>query len=207
MKRILLTAIIASTFVACNQTEKKEEGTKEVVDQTLKTAYIDTEKLMKEYQESIDFENKYDQMSKRMQEELERDMKKFQNDVAYFQKNAQSKGMDWAMKQQKSLEQRERNLAEKQQNFMKKIQEEGAVERDSLVTKMKKFIADYGKEKGFDYVFGTGDAATVLYAKDNYNITDEIIRLMNDAYTKNTKTETKTEDKKDDKKEETTSKK
>lgn len=196
MKKVFLLVAVAAAFVACNnsnESETKATVTKEE-STAFKSAYIDTEKLMKEYQESIDFEAKYEAMSNRMKNELESDMKKFQNDVADLQKNAQSKGMEWAQNRQAELERRQRTLAEKEQNYMKKFQEEGSVERDSMVSKMKRFIKDYGKEKGFDYVFGTGDAATVLYAKEGFDITEEVVKLMNDAYAKDkggAKTETK----------------
>ena len=196
MKKVFLLVAVAAAFVACNnsnESETKATVTKEE-STAFKSAYIDTEKLMKEYQESIDFEAKYESMSNRMKNELESDMKKFQNDVADLQKNAQSKGMEWAQSRQAELERRQRTLAEKEQNYMKKFQEEGSVERDSMVSKMKRFIKDYGKEKGLDYVFGTGDAATVLYAKEGFDITEEVVKLMNDAYAKDkggAKTETK----------------
>ena len=198
MRKVFLLAVVAASFVACNNTDTTDTNTTTKKEESVgfKSAYIDTEKLMKEYQESKDFEAKYESMSNRMKNELESDMKKFQNDVVDLQKNAQSKGMEWAQKRQVELEKRQRTLAEKEQNYMKKFQEEGSVERDSLVSKMKRFIKDYGKEKGFDYVFGTGDASTVLYAKDGYDITEEILKLMNDAYTKKdavVKEETKTE--------------
>lgn len=186
MKKVFLLVAVAAAMVACNnsnETETKATVTKEE-STAFKSAYIDTEKLMKEYQESIDFEAKYEAMSNRMKNELESDMKKFQRDVEDLQKNAQSKGMEWAQNRQAELERRQRTLAEKEQNYMKKFQEEGSVERDSMVSKMKRFIKDYGKEKGFDYVFGTGDAATVLYAKDGLDITEEIVKKMNDAYAK-----------------------
>jgi outer membrane protein len=47
---------------------------------------------------------------------------------------------------------------------------------------MKDFIKDYGKKNGYDYIYGTGDAATVLYAKENYDITEEILKLLNDDF-------------------------
>ena len=196
MKKVFLLVAVAAAFVACNnsnESETKATVTKEE-STAFKSAYIDTEKLMKEYQESIDFEAKYESMSNRMKNELESDMKKFQNDVADLQKNAQSKGMEWAQNRQGELERRQRTLAEKEQNYMKKFQEEGSVERDSMVSKMKRFIKDYGKEKGLDYVFGTGDAATVLYAKEGFDITEEVVKLMNDAYAKD-KVGAKTESK------------
>ena len=65
---------------------------------------------------------------------------------------------------------------------------------DSLVKDVKKFIKDYGKEKGYNYIYGTGDAATVLYAKEEYDITNDVIKLLNDKYKS-----TSSDDKKDEK--------
>ena len=39
-----------------------------------------------------------------------------------------------------------------------------------------------GKEKGYDYIYGTGEAVSILYAKDQYDITKDIIKLLNDKY-------------------------
>lgn len=197
MKKIFLFVGLAAAMISCDKsaTPSTESTTKEVKSGDFKTAYIDTEKLMKEYKESVDFETKYKAMSERMSNELESDMKKFQNDVRDLQQSAQSKGMEWAQNREAELTKRQQTLAQKEQNYMKKFQEESAVERDSLVSKMKSFIKVYGKEKGLDYVLGTGDASTVLYAKDGYEITEEVLKLMNEAYEKQaTSTETKTEE-------------
>lgn len=56
---------------------------------------------------------------------------------------------------------------------------------------LKKFIKSYGKEKGYAYIYGTGDAASILYAEDKFDITKEIIKALNDKY----KTAAKTEEK------------
>ena len=199
MKKIFLFVALAAAMISCsdksastpNTTEAKESNAASTESSNI--VYIDTEKLMKEYKESVDFESKFKSMSDRMQKELESDMKKFQNDVMDLQNNAQSRGMEWAQKREAELGKRQQTLAQKEQNYMKKFQEESAVERDSLVSKMKKFIKTYGAEKGYDYVLGTGDASTVLYAKEGSDITEEVLKLMNEAYeNKSTSTEAKT---------------
>nr|WP_297308779.1 OmpH family outer membrane protein [uncultured Flavobacterium sp.] len=195
MKKIFLFVAFAATIISCNEktestpntTESKEVKTSE----SLNIVYIDTEKLMKEYKESVDFETKFTAMSERMQKELENDMRKFQNDVMDLQQNAQSKGMEWAQKREAELGKRQQTLAQKEQNYMKKFQEEAAVDRDSLVTKMKTFIKTYGAEKKYDYVLGTGDASTVLFAKEGSDITEEVLKLMNEAYDKEKTSEIK----------------
>src|SRR5690554_1223586 len=201
MKKIMMLAVVSLSVMACNK-ETATPATTETATQKsgdFKTAYIDTERLMKEYQEFKDFESKFKSMSERMQSELDRDMKKFQNDVLDLQKNAQSKGMEWAQNRQVELERRQQTLAQKEQNFMRKFQEESAVERDSMVTQMKDFIKDYAKTNGYDYIFGTGDIASVLYAKEEYDLTEEILNLLNKQYEEKTGKKVEKEEKTEDK--------
>jgi len=62
------------------------------------------------------------------------------------------------------------------------LQQESGVEMDTLVKTYRKVIKEYGKQKGFDYIYGTGEAASILYAKDSYDITNDILKLVNDKY-------------------------
>ena len=71
------------------------------------------------------------------------------------------------------------------------------LKRDSIVKDVREFIKGYGKEKGYDYIYGTGDAATVLYAKDLYNITKDVTKALNDRYAAKAKPEEKKEEKKE----------
>lgn len=85
--------------------------------------------------------------------------------------------------------------------MLQQLQQESGVEMDSLVKGMKDFIKGYGKEKGYAYIYGTGEAATVLYAEEKYDITKEIVKLINEKYKsagkkETTVSETKAEEKK-----------
>jgi outer membrane protein len=63
---------------------------------------------------------------------------------------------------------------------------------DSLVSNVKKTIKAYGKEKGYTYIYGTGDSnASILYAEDKLDITKDIIKLLNDKYKAPAKEEAK----------------
>lgn len=199
MKKIMMLAVVALSFVACNKetTATTDTGKTTSATEGSKTAYIDTEKLVKDYQQFKDFEAKFKTMSDRMQTELESDMKKFQRDVLDLQQNAQSKGMEWAQNREAELTRRQQTLAEKEQNFMRKFQEESAVERDSMISEMKDFIKDYGKKNGYDYIYGTGDAASVLYAKEEYDLTEEILNLLNKQYEEKTGEKKEKEETKD----------
>jgi len=192
MKKSLVIIALAISIISCNkQTEVKEA----------KTAYIDTSKLMDEYTAAKDVQSKYKAKSDEMGRELEAEVAKFKADAASFQKNAQANGQAWAQQNGQALQRREQQLQYAQQAMVQQLQQEMGVEMDTLVSDVKKYIKTYGKDKGYDYIYGTGETASVLYAKDSYDITKDMIKLLNDKYTAPAKTDGKTDVKADAKKE------
>jgi len=174
MKKSLVLIAIAFSIISCSKTAEVA---------ATKTAYVDTSKLMSEYTEAKDIEAKYKAKSEEMGKELENEIARFKSEASSFQKNAQVNGQAWA--QQKGAE----------------LQQESGVEMDSVVSNVKKFIKSYGKEKGYAYIYGTGEAATILYAEDKYDITKDIIKLLNEKYNSTSKSEASTNVKADAKKE------
>lgn len=173
MKKSIVIIALAISFVACQKSAEVKE---------VKTAYVDTSKLLEEYTEAKDIQAKYKSKSEEMGRELEVEIKRFKADAEYFQKNAQANGQAWAQQNGAALQQREQKIQYAQQGMVQQLQQEMAVEMDTLVSSVKKHIKTYGKEKGYSYIYGTGEAATVLYAEDKYDITKEIVKQLNDKY-------------------------
>ena len=161
-----------------------------------KTAYVDTSKLLEESTQAKDIEAKYKDKSKVMGGQLDAEVTRFKSEAADFKKNAAANGQAWAQQKGSELQQREQQLNYAQQAMLQQLQQESGVEMDTLVKTYKKIIKEYGKEKGYDYIYGTGEAASILYAKDSYDITKEVIKLVNDKYKSEGKKEEATEAKK-----------
>ncbi len=186
MKKSLVVIAIALSIISCKETPQVKET---------KTAYIDTSKLMEEYTEAKDLQAKFKTKSDEMGHELELEIKRFKADAANFQRNAQANGQMWAQQNGAALQKREQELQYAQQAMGQQLQQEMGVEMDSLVSGVKKFIKTYGKEKGYSYIYGSEGSATILYAEDKYDITKDIIKLLNDKYKSGDKLSTKSEDK------------
>jgi outer membrane protein len=191
MKKVVLFIAMAISVVACNKTAEVKE---------VKTAYVDTSVLMKEYTEAKDLEAKYKAQSSEKGRQLEAEINRFKQEASNFQAQAQANGQEWAQKRGAELQKREQELGYAQQALAQQLQQQGGAEMDSLVLGVKKFIKSYGKEKGYSYIYGTGDAATVLYAEDKYNITKEVVKALNDKYKSTAKTDDKVETKAEEKK-------
>lgn len=174
MKKVILLSVAALAIISCNKETPSVEK--------IKTAFIDTSKLLEENNEAKDIEEKYKVKSEEMGRELRSEAAQFQNEAASFKQNAMMKGQAWAEAKGAELQKREQQLGMKQQAMMQTLQQESGKEMDSLVKRIKNYVKDYGKKNGYDYIYGTGDAATVLYAKDSYDITATISKELNDKY-------------------------
>lgn len=182
MKKALVIIALSVLVVSCNKTAEVKE---------VKTAYVDTSVLMKEYTEAKDLEAKYKAQAEEKGRQLQAEITRFKQDAANFQSQAQANGQAWAQQRGAELQKREQQLGYAQQQLSQQLQQESGVEMDSLVSGVKKFIKDYGKKNGYSYIYGTGDAATVLYAEEKYDITKDIIKALNDKYKAQPKTEEK----------------
>ncbi len=172
-KKALLIIALSVSIVSCNKTAEVKE---------VKTAYVDTSLLMKQYTEAKDLEAKYKAKSEEKGKQLESEINRFKQDAANFQSQAQANGQAWAQQKGAELQKREQQLGQAQQALSQQLQQESSVEMDTLVSGVKKFIKAYGKEKGYAYIYGTGDAASILYAEEKFDITKDIIKLLNDKY-------------------------
>lgn len=191
MKKAILILGVALSILACN---KSETSAKE-----FKTAYINTSEIIEKYEKFKDEDDKFKVKSEELGRPLDAKVRAFQAEAQSFEQNAQAKGPQWAQQKAAQLQQAEQQLGMEQNALVQQLQQEGAVLKDTLISEVKKFIKDYGKKKGYDYVYGTGDAATILYAKDNYDITKDVLKELNEAY-KSTKKDDKVATKEEDKK-------
>jgi outer membrane protein len=187
MKKSIILFAFAIAIISCNKTTETKE---------FKTAYIDTSKLMEESVEAKDIEAKYKDKAKVMGNQLEAEVARFKSEAASFQTNAQKNGQAWAQQKGSELQKREQELSYAQQAMLQQLQQESGVEMDSLVKNYRTIIKDFGKQKGYDYVYGTGETASILYAKDSYDISKEVIKMVNDKYKSTDKKEETTKEEK-----------
>lgn len=176
MKKLLVLAVLGMAMISCQETAtaKKDE---------FKTGYIDTSVLLDKYEKFTDENEKFKVKTEELGRPLEAKGKQLQAEMASFQKAAQANGQAWAQQKAGELQQREQTLMQERNQILAQIETQGTALKDSLGNDLKKYIEVYGKKEGFDYIFTTSDAApNVIYAKDSYNLTDKLLKLLNDEY-------------------------
>ena len=89
MKKIVVILAIAISIVSCNNSSKPAAEVKEV-----KTAYVDTSVLMKEYTEAKDVEAKYKAKAEEKGRQLQAEINRFKQEAGNFQAQAQANGQE-----------------------------------------------------------------------------------------------------------------
>lgn len=197
MKKSLLILSFALAVISCN----KESGT--TTASGLKTAYVDTNKIVQDLDEYKELDSQSKTKREVMAQELQAKAHQFDLDRASFPEEAKAKGMQWAQLRQQQLQKTGQELQMTQESMLQSLEKEFGPKQDTLVSKIKKFVATYGKKNGYDYIYGSGDVVSIMYAKEGYDITAKITKELNDSYKGSAKKEettkietTKTEEKK-----------
>lgn len=161
---ILLTSLLA---VSCNQD---------------KIAFVDSSKLIKEYQERIDLENTYKVKFEKFQSKLDSSSNSLQQELQAFQTDAKKMSQNNAQAKYNELMQKRQQLAQQLQNEEAILNQESGQAVDSLVKKIRTFVKDYGKTNGYTYILGENEGGNVFYGEASKDITDEVLRSLNNAY-------------------------
>lgn len=168
MKNIVW-AVLVLAFVSCKQE---------------KIGFVDNVRLMEEYQEKIDIEADFKTKVDALAKKRDSISQTFQMEAQAFQEKAQKMSQQKAQEEYGQMQQKGQLIGQQLQQEDQQLQALGQTEMDSVVSKVKEEIKAYGEANGFTYILGGGDGGSVLYGTDSNDLTDEIVKLLNDKYKK-----------------------
>lgn len=154
-----------------------------------KIGYIQNGEVINEYQAKKDVEAKFKQKDEAFKKRTDSIGKAFQLEAQKGQLEAQSLAKRNKRKQAEelmvNLQQKQQVLQQQLQLEQQQLNQAFQTEIDTLIIKVKDFVKDYGKKNGYTYILGTSDAAaSVLYGKDENNLTETILNALNAEYEK-----------------------
>lgn len=151
--------------------------------QTEKTGFVDTEKLLTDYTELKDAKERFTKESDGIQADLEMRIKAYQIKEDLFRKNGPSMSRKRQEEKYNELNAEAQQLQQERQAKLGKLQLDSQSTIDSLITKVKDKVKDYGAANGYGYIYGSNDAGSVLYGKEELDLTSIILDELNASYT------------------------
>ncbi|RSK41538.1 OmpH family outer membrane protein [Mangrovimonas spongiae] len=147
-----------------------------------KIGFVDNSTLINDYQEKIDIEKKFQTKIDAFQKRTDSISKAFQLEAQEFQLNAGKLSQKKAQEQYEALGKKQQMLQQKIQFEEQQIQEQSQSEIDSLINKVKDYVKSYGETHGYTYILGSNEGGSVMFGKEENDLTDTILKELNDAY-------------------------
>lgn len=131
-----------------------------------------------------------------LQDDLQGKLKISEDQLANQEKNLRKEFEDFQYKVGKQLvtrseaEQIQQNLARKEQelyqlqsNLQMKLAEEQQVAQHKVLNSIMEYLESLEGDKKYQFVLGTSFGGNILYANKNLNITNDVVKGLNDKYT------------------------
>jgi outer membrane protein len=188
MKKLLVLALgFAITALSCKENAASKETATTGSATASRMVYVNTDTLLTNYDYYKDVVKEFENKRFAIENELQRKSTSFQNEVALFQRRAQAGGMTQEQAQtiQQQLAKKEQDIVAYRDNSMNTLSEEQAKKTDELITKIQDYLKKHNSDDRYDMVIGYSKGGGVLYAKENMDITAEVLKGLNDEYADN----------------------
>jgi outer membrane protein len=147
-------------------------------------AYINSERLMEEYELANKMREDLKNEQSRMENDLARRQRSFQAEVEKFQRDIQagSISMELAQAKEQSLLDVREELFQLNETFSNRLMQKEMEMNVELLEKISDFLTRYNKEHGFDFVLGYAIGGSILFANEQHDITNDVLTKLNAEY-------------------------
>lgn len=150
-----------------------------------KIAFVDNGKVINDYQEKLDIEEKYKGKDAVFQKRRDSLIGAHNLELEAAKIKAQRMSQSALQKLSQELQQKEGLLGQQLQFEQQQLQQAFNTEIDSAIAKVKNYVKDYGKKNGYTYILGTSDASsTVMFGDETKDLSKTILDALNAEYKK-----------------------
>jgi outer membrane protein len=168
MKKIILSCLVIFTLASCQQSDK--------------IGFVDNSKLINEYQEKKDIEIRLQAKIGQFQKRTDSLRQAFQLEINDAEIKARRMSTSEKQALSKELQDKDNLLAQRLQFEQQQINLESQALNDSLIARVKQFVKDYASKNGYSYILGSNEGGSVLFGKEESDLTQTVLDLMNAEY-------------------------
>lgn len=152
--------------------------------QQRKIVYIDSAKLLEGYQAMVEARKEYASKSQQWQanvDTLSIDVQKAMR--AYERKSASMTSKERELSTQ-LLHRKQQELVNYQRTIQQSAQQEETKRTQQVLVRVNAFLTRYGQAQHYDLILIATPAGTIAYAKPGLDVTEEVVRALNQEYGK-----------------------
>lgn len=147
-----------------------------LVNRNPKTGYVNLMKVFESFTGKKELENKLQQETwgnQKYLDSLSLDLQGFAEQMEKYPANDQLRQQ--VVEKQQQLNTTKARIDQYTSNRHQQLTEQ-------VWSQINQYVKDYGKEKEYDYIFGADGAGTLMYGSENKDLTESIIKYLNNKY-------------------------
>jgi outer membrane protein len=191
---ILFSAVGVLILMQFSSTSKKNEkaDNKEMIQPSLendtntggvlKIAYVNSDTVSKHYEYAKKIQKDLTNKRSEAEKQIKNKYYAYERLVKDFEKAEPIMGDREKMEKAQKIRLLEQEIMQVEQQLSAKVSKEELRLTELYILKTNDFMQEIGKNLGYDYVMSYRLGGAMLYANPSHNITNEIIKLLNQQY-------------------------
>lgn len=167
MKKLAIVFLTIISLTACQQQ---------------KIGFVDNSVLINEYQERKDVEARLNTKIEAFKIRTDSLRSAFELEIKEAELKARTMSQSAIQTLSQELQQKEQVLSQRVQFEQQQIAQESQTLNDSIINRVKAFVQDYGKSNNYNFILGSNEAGSVLYGEEASDLTQEILKALNENY-------------------------
>ncbi|MCZ8023316.1 MAG: OmpH family outer membrane protein [Cyclobacteriaceae bacterium] len=147
-----------------------------------KVVYVDSVKLVNGYEGMIAAKKKYQEKTIGWKANLDTLQKEVQLQIMDFEKNISSMTRKEKELSKELLNTKKNQFEQYQQAINLQAQQEDQKMTTEVLTQVNAYLKKFGEKNGYTIIFAATEYGNIAYAKDELNITDEVLKGLNAEY-------------------------
>lgn len=188
----IISAVVLFLAAACDSmpTQQEEPSTQEeqkqaaVSNEGLNIAYVKIDTIINNYELFYELSARFDEKSKQSEAELQSKSRDLETKMRDFQNKVQ-KGLvtrATAAEMEQELMQEQQTLMQRRDELRMELAEEEQVMQRQLINEISEYLEDFNSDGRWDYIFSYSFGTNLLYVKEAFDITDEVLKGLNEDY-------------------------
>jgi outer membrane protein len=141
-------------------------------------------KVIQNYKGMDELKGEMEVSNKKYKETLDTIRISFEKQLREYEKNRSKLSEKEKALTEQLLQHKQQQYTHYKEAIEKKTKEQQMEITQKLLAKLDTYMKRYAKENGYDFILGANSTANIIFAKETYDVTDDIIKAANAHYSK-----------------------
>jgi outer membrane protein len=148
-------------------------------------AYVNVDSLLTKYDYFKVTRTQLEDRRKKLETEIAGRTRSLENEVVSAQRKANTMTLEQAQLTEQNLRRKEQELMRYQNDAARQLAEEEQKKNEELINNISLYLKKHTEDKPYKIVFGYSKGGGILYATDSLDITQEVLKGLNQDYQAN----------------------